>query len=96
MTKEKIPTLLQDNKSFIQSRFEVDKIGVFGSYARNEHAPDSDIDFYVEFKNKSFRNLAGLWNYLENLYKTKIDIVHKHGNNNPTLIQHIQNEVIFG
>lgn len=25
---------------------------------------DSDIDIYVEFKHKTFRNIAGLWIYL--------------------------------
>jgi predicted nucleotidyltransferase len=50
----------------------------------------------VEFKNKTFDNLAGLWVYLEELYHKKIDIVHKHKHNNQLLIKQIKDEVVYG
>ena len=74
MTKKEILTILTDNKSFIKQKFEVDKIGLFGSYAKDKQTEESDIDIYVEFKHKTFDNLAGLWNYLEELYQKKIDL----------------------
>jgi len=96
MTKIEILNKLTDNKSYIQNKFEVDKIGLFGSYAKNKQTEDSDIDIYVEFKNKTFDNLAGLWNYLEELYHKKIDLFHKHKNNNKVIISNIQKDVIYG
>jgi predicted nucleotidyltransferase len=30
--------------------FNPERIGVFGSYARNEHTPKSDLDILVKFK----------------------------------------------
>jgi len=96
MTKTEILNELTNNKSYIEKEFEVDKIGLFGSYAKDEQTENSDIDIYVEFKNKTFDNLAGLWNYLEELYHKKIDLFHKHKNNNEVIISSIQKDVIYG
>jgi len=96
MTKDEILDELSKNKSYIEQNFEVDKIGLFGSYAKGKQTEDSDIDIYVEFKHKTFDNLAGLWNYLEELYHKKIDLFHKHKNNNQIIISNIQKDVIYG
>ncbi len=96
MTKTDILTLLSEHKNYIQSHFEVDKIGLFGSYAKDRQTEESDIDIYVEFKHKTFDNLAGLWVYLDELFHKKIDLFHKHKNNNKVIISNIQKEVIYG
>ncbi|MEA2018032.1 MAG: nucleotidyltransferase domain-containing protein [Campylobacterota bacterium] len=96
MTKDEILNELSKNKSYIEENFEVDKIGLFGSYAKGKQTEESDIDIYVEFKHKTFDNLAGLWNYLEELYHKKIDLFHKHKNNNKVIISNIQKDVIYG
>ena len=96
ITKVEILNELSKNKSYIKQNFGVDKIGLFGSYAKDKQTEDSDIDIYVEFKNKTFDNLAGLWNYLEELYHKKIDLFHKHKNNNKVIISNIQKDVIYG
>ena len=88
--------LKQKNIKNIQKNFSVNKIGLFGSYANNTQTKDSDIDFYVEFKQKTFDNLSGLWVYLEELYQKKVDIVYKHGNSNKVFLSRIQEEVIYG
>lgn len=96
MTKEEVLTILKDKKEFIEKEFEIDKIGIFGSYAKDMQTNDSDIDFYVEFKRKTFDNLSGLWVYLEELFHKKVDILHKHKNNNKVIISNIKKEVIYG
>ncbi len=96
MTKDEILNELSKNKSYIEQNFEVDKIGLFGSYAKGKQTEDSDIDIYVEFRHKTFDNLAGLWNYLEELYNKKIDLFHKHKYNNKVIISNIQKDVIYG
>lgn len=96
MTKNKILNELSKNKSYIEQNFEVERIGLFGSYAKGKQTEESDIDIYVEFKHKTFDNLAGLWNYLEELYHKKIDLYHKHKNNNQVIISNIQKDVIYG
>ncbi|MDD2699381.1 MAG: nucleotidyltransferase domain-containing protein [Arcobacteraceae bacterium] len=96
MTKEQILQTLQEKKEYIQTTYEVDKIGLFGSYAKGLQTDKSDIDIYVEFKNKTFRNIAGLWVYLEELYHKKIDLLHKHKRSKGAIFEAIQKEVIYG
>jgi len=96
MTKADILQLLKEHKTTIQQEFSVKKIGLVGSYANDTQTKDSDIDFYVEFKQKTFDNLSGLWVYLEELYHKKIDIVHKHKNSNEVMLNNIQERVIYG
>ncbi len=96
MTQIDILEKLSNHKAYIEEHFEVEKIGLFGSYSKNKATKDSDIDFYVEFKRKTFDNLAGLWVYLEELYQKKVDIIYKHKHNNKIIISNIQKEVIYG
>ena len=96
MTKDDILLKLSENRNYIKEHFGVDKIGLFGSYANGLENSDSDIDFYVEFKQKTFDNLSGLWVYLEELYQKKIDIVHKHKNSNEVFLSRIREGVIYG
>ena len=96
MTKEEILELLNQHKAYIQKTYEVEKIGLFGSYARDNANEESDIDIYVEFRHNTYRNLAGLWVYLEELYHKKVDLVHKHKRAKGAIFEAIQNEVIYG
>jgi len=96
MNKIEILNKLSEEKNYMIKNFEIDKIGLFGSYARDEATNDSDIDIYVEFKNKTFDNITGLWNYLEELYHKKIDLIHFHKRANKVIINNIQKEVIYG
>jgi len=78
LQKNEIFATLRAHKKFLQKTYKVDKIGLFVSFAKDTQTTQSDIDIYVEFKHKIFRNIAGLWDYLENLYYQKIDLLHKH------------------
>ncbi len=96
ITKEYILERLIQEKPYLQKTYEVDKIGLFGSYSKDMQTPESDIDIYVEFKHKTFDNLTGLWDYLEELYHQKIDLLYKHKRSKGAIFERIQKEVIFG
>ena len=96
LKKDDILATLRAHKAFLQKTYEVDKIGLFGSYAKDTQNTQSDIDIYVEFKHKTFRNIAGLWVYLENVYHRKIDLLHKHNQSKGAIFEQIQKEVIYG
>ena len=51
-TKENIISILQTHKSEF-SKYGVSDIGLFGSYLRNEQSNQSDIDFLIDFCNRS-------------------------------------------
>jgi len=96
MTKENILELLKAKKPYMEEVYGVDKIGLFGSYAKDLQTASSDIDIYVEFKHKTFDNLTGLWDYLEKLYHKKVDLLHKHKRSKGAIFESIQREVIYG
>ena len=75
MTKNEILIFLKQQKSFLQSNFGVLKIGLFGSYARNEQNINSDIDIAVELnKEDKADNYFGLLHFLEDNLNSKIDL----------------------
>ena len=48
LTRQDILKFLGDNKEYLQKHFHLTKIGVFGSFARDEQKEDSDIDLLIE------------------------------------------------
>ncbi|BBB91084.1 MAG TPA: nucleotidyltransferase domain-containing protein [Methylomusa anaerophila] len=59
-------------------KYKVKRIGLYGSVARGDNGPDSDIDILVEFFNKddttAFRGTDDVKRRLEPLFKS--DILH--------------------
>ena len=56
--------------------FNPKKIGIFGSYARNENTAKSDVDILYQFDSEySLFDLAGLQIELEDKLKKEVDLV---------------------
>ena len=69
-------------------------IRVFGSVARGEAGPDSDLDLLVEMESgRSFLDLVALWQELEELLGRKVDIVTD-GGLSPYLQDRIYSEAV--
>lgn len=70
-------SLLRTHEPELKERFGVAKIGIFGSFARGEARPESDIDVLVTFQDgkKTFDNFMGTRFYLEDLFSRKVDLV---------------------
>ena len=63
----------------LQERFFLQEIGLFGSYARNEATPESDIDFVVTLTpplRQYMDNLEALRNYLKDLFGKDVDLAN--------------------
>ncbi len=86
---------LKSNKEILRVKYGVSKIGLFGSYARGNETENSDIDFYVEFYDKSFRNLSDLYLFLENKMGKKVDIVTGHKRMKKALKNSINRNIIY-
>lgn len=55
-------------------------VRVFGSIARGEQGPASDVDLLVDFEpSRSLLDLAGLWLDLESALGCKVDVVSSRG-----------------
>ena len=49
-TKESILNYIKANKKILQEQYAVEKIALFGSFARNEQTSNSDIDLLVTLR----------------------------------------------
>ncbi len=71
------------------------KLGVFGSVARNEMTPHSDIDIVLEILQPDMLELANIQTELENLLHCKVDVVRLRPNMNRFLKKQIEKEAIY-
>lgn len=74
--------------------YGVRKIGVFGSVVRGSAGEKSDLDFIVEFSEKTFDNYFDLKFFLEDLFGRKVDLVIAE-TVKPQLKSHILTEVEY-
>lgn len=70
-----IEKILKSQKPFLKEKFQIKKIGVFGSFARGEQTKESDIDILVEFYEPIGWEFFDLQEYLESILKRRIDLV---------------------
>ena len=76
------------------NQFGVKSLALFGSTARNEATPDSDLDFLVEFEGSATLNgYMGLKFFLEDLFNKNVDLVIK-ADLKPQIRENIINEAI--
>ena len=59
----------------LRERFTVTRIGVFGSFARGEAGPESDVDILVELTDPTFDHYMDLKFRLEDVLKRPVDLV---------------------
>lgn len=73
---ENIQQLISENATQV-SELGVQRIGIFGSYAKGQSTEKSDIDFIVEFQpgKKTYDNFIQLAYYLEELLGRKVELL---------------------
>jgi uncharacterized protein len=79
MEINEIIRLLRSNKALLSKQYGVKDIAVFGSYTSGNQRIDSDLDIMVDIlkEYKTFDNFMDLKFFLEELAKTKVDLVMK-------------------
>ena len=75
VTKNSILECLRNHKRELQEKFTVRRIGIFGSHARDDANPASDIDVLVELDQPTFDHYMDLKFYLEQLLNMEVDLV---------------------
>ena len=85
---------IKENLPEIQQRFGVKQLALFGSIARDQAQPQSDIDILVDFiDTPSFDNFMDLKFYLEDLLAAPVDLVTSKALR-PPIKQAIEQELI--
>jgi uncharacterized protein len=78
MEKNKIIQKINQEMPFLRDKYQVEKLGVFGSIVRGEETEQSDVDILVEFKTPvGFFQFIRLENYLTQILGRKVDLLTK-------------------
>ncbi len=78
-TLESVQTTLASRKADLFRRFPIKALAIFGSYARKEQRPDSDIDMLVEFDAPVGIEFIDLADQLEAILQLRVDLVSRSG-----------------
>ena len=80
MRREEALRILKEYKPELQRRFGVETVALFGSTARDEAGPDSDVDILVEFApdfETSLLDFIDLKHFLSDEMDAQVDLVHR-------------------
>ncbi len=84
---------LRESLPYIQREYGVTGLCIFGSVARGDNGPDSDIDILVDMPPKIFA-LTALHRYLENLLQTSVDLIRRHSHLSTQFLTQITRDAI--
>jgi predicted nucleotidyltransferase len=92
--RSNILNYLKEHYSEFKNKYNVEKIGLFGSYARDEATENSDIDIFVKMKPSLF-DMVAIKEQIENDLNRKVDIIREHKNIKPIFLKMIQKDLIY-
>ena len=76
MNRDEVLETLRKHKQVLRERFDVTGLALYGSFARNQATPESDVDILVRFGGPATsRSYFGTLFYIEDLLGRRIDLV---------------------
>jgi len=95
ISADEIRRILHEHRSDLYSKYCVREIGLFGSFARGEQRPRSDVDILVAFEQvPDLLTFIEVETYLGKLLGKKVDLVRKEALR-PELKDRILSEVVL-
>ena len=95
MEKNEIICTLRDFMDMNKDRYEIIRIGLFGSAARGSMNEQSDIDVVVELGKPDLFYLIGIKQDLEEKFHRPVDIVRYRDRMNAFLKKRIDKEAVY-
>jgi predicted nucleotidyltransferase len=96
LSKESIKEGISSNSQRIR-QYGISKIGLFGSYSKQEQKEESDIDILIDFQQdkETFDNFMAICDLLDDIFKGyKVEVVTT-GGLSPYIGPHILKEVEY-
>jgi len=78
--KEDISEFIRQNRLWLKEHFHIEKIAIFGSFARNEQTDKSDIDLLIELEDNIpdiHEKKEELRKYFRNKFNRNVDIARE-------------------
>ena len=95
MEKDEIIHALRNFIALNKDRYEIIRLGVFGSAARDDMNEESDIDVVVELGKPDLFYLVGIKQDLEEKFRRRVDIVRYRDTMNGFLKKRIDKEAVY-
>ena len=95
MEKDEIIRALRSFIALNRDRYEIIRLGVFGSAARDDMNEESDIDVVVELGKPDLFYLVGIKQDLEEKFRRPVDIVRYRDTMNGFLKKRIDEEAVY-
>ena len=78
ITLQQIQLRLRGRMRFLKSRYQVESMAVFGSFANGTLRKESDVDILIDFKETpDLFDFLQVESYLENVLGRRVDLVRK-------------------
>ena len=76
MNRDEVLNALRQHKEVMRERFDVTGLALYGSFARDQATPESDVDILVRFDGPATsRSYFGTQFYIEDLLGRRVDLV---------------------
>jgi predicted nucleotidyltransferase len=95
LSQAQLGRLLGDFKAQWGEKFNLTALGYFGSYARGEARPDSDVDVVFETTEPDLLMTSVLKQDLEAWLNRSVDVIRLHPYLNPQFKARLEHEIIY-
>jgi predicted nucleotidyltransferase len=93
--RETVLQELRRIKPDLEKQYGVAKIGIFGSFARNEIREDSDVDVIIEMNEPDLFYMVHIKEELEDKFKMPVDVIRYRAMMNKYLKARIDREAVY-
>lgn len=95
LDRDYILSLLKVYYIYNKEKYGIERIGLFGSFARNEACTDSDVDILISLKQPNLFSYAIISQQLEKVLGRHVDLISEKSILKDSFKNRIQKEVIY-
>ena len=95
MQTEEVLDKLREYKAEKADAYGIEALGLFGSYARGEQKPGSDIDVCLKLKKASYFDRMSIKDELEKFFNCKVDVVSLGATMRPMFKKNLERDAVF-
>ncbi|MBO4566834.1 MAG: nucleotidyltransferase domain-containing protein [Bacteroidales bacterium] len=78
-----------------KDKYGIERIGLFGSFARNEAGPESDVDIVISLNRPNLLTYSIIAHQLETVFKRSVDLISDKAQLKASFRSNLEKEVIY-